>query len=444
MKRRHFFGVSAAASAAGSSAAPTQLREPARDIPVAGEFDVIVAGGGPAGSSAAIAAARAGARTLLLESQGSIGGVWTSGIMTELSDTRNKKGVVTEILSSLRKRGGLTGGAYGTFDPEIMKLVLDTLCREASVEVRLHTMVAGAVKNAAGRLTHAITESKSGREAWAAKCFVDSSGDGDLAARAGCGFDFGHPETKEFQPFSLRCVVAGIGSMEGPIFDEHRVQPSPLWKEIQRGGVEPSYLKSNFFPIRPGVAALMANHEYGFRPTDAAAVTRATLAARDELHRIVAALRSLGGNWKDVWLASTGEMIGMRESRRIHGLYTITVEDAARGARFDDAVCRATYGIDIHSGNPKANKGIVRHGIRMQPFDIPLRALIARDVTALLMAGRCISGDHYAHGCYRISGNAAATGEAAGRTAALAALSGRLPQQVRFAELRLPPIDDLT
>lgn len=235
--------------------------------------------------------------------------------------------------------------------------------------------------------------------------------------------------------------MAGFAEAKGPIFTEHGQQPSPLWREIQRGGVEPSYLKSNFFLIRPGVAGLMANHEYQCSPLDAGEITRATVRARDELNRIVAALRSLGGNWRDLWISGTGAVIGMRESRRIRGLYTVTVDDALRGARFDDAVCRATFSIDIHSGNPKRGTGIVRHGLKARPFDIPLRSLIARDVKGLLVAGRCISGDHFAHGSYRLSGNASATGEAAGRTAAIAALSRRLPHQVKFEELRLPPID---
>ncbi len=436
MKRRQLFQIAASAAVPAVRMRAATVQEPVRDLPVVEEDDVIVCGGGPAGATAAIAAARLGARTRLLESAGCIGGVWTAGLMTELSDARNKQGIVTEILTDLRKLGGLNGG---TFDPEVMKFVLDRKCLEAGVRVRLHTMVVGAVKDSAGRLTHAITESKNGREAWAAKCFVDASGDGDLAARAGCGFDFGHPQTKEFQPFSLRCIVAGYVDASGPIFTEHGKQPSPLWEEIRRGGVEASYTKSNFFVIRPGVAGLMANHQYGFSPLDAEQVTRATMQARAELNRIVASLRNLGGNWKDLWLTGTGAMIGMRESRRIHGLYTVTVEDAVRGARFDDAVCRATYSIDIHSTNPKAGKGIQNHGYRGKPFDIPLRCLIAKDVTALLMAGRCISGDHYAHGSYRITGNASATGEAAGRTAAVAALSQRLPSQVRFSELKLAP-----
>jgi hypothetical protein len=445
MKRRRFFQLTAAAASTPAAApAPGRITEPTREVPVKGEYDVLVCGGGPAGSMAAIAAARAGARTRLIESQGSVGGVWTSGLMTEFADAANKKGLVAELVATLRKRGAMDRGRSSTFDPEIMKHILETFCREAGIEVRLHTMVVGAVKDARGRLTHAITESKSGREAWAAKCFVDASGDGDLAAWAGCGFDFAHPETKEFQPSSLRCLVGGLTDTGTRIFTDHSTRPSPLWKEIQRGGHEPTYIKSNFFLYRPGVAGLMANQEYGQVPADAEAMSKATLKGRDELNRVVEALRSLGGNWKDIWLAAPAEMIGMREIRRIHGLYTLTVEDVTRGARFDDAVCRSHYGINLHSysfaretgtaGRSTANPG---GGLTAKPFDIPLRSLIAKDVSALMMAGRCISGDHYAHGSYRVTGNAAAMGAAAGRTAALAAKSNRLPQQVNISELKL-------
>jgi hypothetical protein len=445
MKRRGFFQAAAAAAARPAArGVEGRITEPAREVPVKGEYDVVVCGGGPAGSMAAIAAARAGARTRLIESQGSIGGVWTSGLMTEFTDARNKQGLVAELIALLKKRGAMDRGRVNSFDPEAMKHVLETLCREAGVEVRLHTMVVGAVKDARGRLTHAVTESKSGREGWAAKCFVDASGDGDLAARAGCGYDFAHPQTKEFQPSTLRCLVGGLTETGTAIFTDHENRPSPLWKEIQRGGFEASYIKSNFFLFREGAAGMMANQEYGQAPTDSEAMSRTTIKARDELNRVVEALRSLGGKWKDVWLAATAEMIGMRESRRIHGLYTLTVEDVVRGARFEDAVCRSTYGINLHSYSLAREKGTAgrstanpRAGLTAKPFDIPLRSLIARDAGALMMAGRCISGDHYAHGSYRVTGNAAAMGDAAGRAAAIAALSNRLPQQVGIAELKL-------
>lgn len=434
MNRRSFIRTASVAAAPGGGAAPENtIREPARQIPVVEENDVVVCGSGPAGVVAAIASARAGARTRLLESQGSLGGIWTVGLMTELADAENKKGIVAEIFSELKRLGGIRDVS---FDPEVMKLVLQRKCLEAGVHVRLHTSVVAARKGLKNRVTHAVTESKSGREAWAARVFVDATGDGDLAAMAGCGFDLGHPETHEMQPFSLRCTLSGIGDTNAPFFTAEWSKRAPMVRqEIERAGLSPSYSQPSFFVFREGIAGLMANHEYSFSPLDAEAVTRATLQARDEVNRIVAGLRSLGGIWSNLWLAATAEMIGMRESRRIHGLYTLTAEDALRGARFADAVCRATYPIDIHSTNPKKDKGVSNAGLKMKPFDIPLRCLIPKDADGLLVAGRCISGDHFAHGSYRISGNAAATGEAAGKTAAIAARSGRLPREIKFAEL---------
>ena len=128
--------------------------------------------------------------------------------------------------------------------------------------------------------------------------------------------------------------------------------------------------------------------------------------------------------------------IGNREGRRIHGLYRISEQDLLTGARRDDAVCRATFGFDVHSPNPQQTKGIRHPRGKPQAYDIPYRALVAKDVRGLLLAGRCISGDFLAHSSYRVTGNAAATGEAAGIAAALAATSGRLPQDVPWPQIR--------
>ena len=134
---------------------------------------------------------------------------------------------------------------------------------------------------------------------------------------------------------------------------------------------------------------------------------------------------------------TTAEQIGVREGRRIHGLYTVTVADMLRGMTHEDAVARVTIGIDVHSTDPQTGKGLeVVNTTRTQPFDIPLRALIARDVQGLLLAGRCISGDFLAHSSYRVTGDAVATGQGAGALAAVAARSHLLPQNVSWGEVR--------
>ena len=132
-------------------------------------------------------------------------------------------------------------------------------------------------------------------------------------------------------------------------------------------------------------------------------------------------------------MLATAEQIGTREGRRIHGLYTITKDDLINGSGFDDAVCSVTAGVDVHSLARPENKhsqGAYNEGIRSRGYDIPLRSLLAADVYGLMMAGRCISGDFFAHSSYRMTGNAVPMGEAAGRTAAVAAKRNILPQEV--------------
>jgi hypothetical protein len=180
----------------------------------------------------------------------------------------------------------------------------------------------------------------------------------------------------------------------------------------------------------------MANHEYRVKGFDADEVTEATVRARREVHRMIDGLRSLGGVWKNTVICATPEQIGVRESRRIHGMYQISANDLIAGARFDDAVCRATFCVDVHSTNPDSSKGLGNEGLRAKPYDIPYRALVARDVPGLLLAGRCISGDFYAHASYRVTGNAVPMGEAAGAAAALAVRTNRLPQNLPWKEIQ--------
>jgi hypothetical protein len=329
------------------------------------------------------------------------------------------------------------------YDVEMMKLLLEAMCLEAGVEVQLHTRVVAAARNDGNRLVLAITESKSGRQAWSGEVFIDATGDGDLAARAGCRFDYGRKGTAEAQPMSMICLVSGITPEGVGEFVRGLAEPKGernpkgrLKAEMERAGVSPSYSQPTLLYIRDGLFCLMANHEYGVAGTDAAQVSEATLRGRAEVHRLVNALRSLGGCWKGLRIVATAEHIGVREGRRVRGLYQVTKEDLAKGARHDDAVCRCAFPVDVHSTDPKKNKGIMREGVRAKPYDIPYRALVAKDVKGLLVAGRCISGDFIAHSSYRVTGDAVAMGEAAGVAAALAAQSKRLPQDVAWGEIK--------
>jgi hypothetical protein len=319
-----------------------------------------------------------------------------------------------------------------------MKLLLEKVCQDAGVDILLHTQVAAGVKNNNNRLTHVITESSSGRQAWQGKLFVDCTGNGDLAARAGCGFEVGDKEG-DLQPMSLMGLVSGVRFRDIEPYvrylgDEGYQSKSRLHQKIVAGGYEPSTRATGLFPIRRDLFMLMANHEYGYKGFNTKDITKATLHARVELHRIIEALRSHGGSWDSLHLVTTGDHIGVREGRRIHGIYTITEDDLIRGARFNDAVCHVTFGVDVHSVNKSEedqNKSYGR-GVKTKSYDIPLRSLIAKDIKGLMMAGRCISGDFIAHSSYRVTGNAVPMGEAAGRVSAIAADRNVLPQEVSW------------
>lgn len=410
-------------------------------IPIVSATEVVVAGGGPAGVCAAVSAARAGARVALLENRGCLGGVWTAGFVSWIIDYENKSGIVREIVDRVTAYGGsgTIGSGFG-FDPEVMKVILEEICEESGVRVRLHTRVSGAVVEN-GELRAAITESKSGSEAWEAAVFIDATGDGDLAAFAGARFDMGEEETGACQPMSLLALLSGVPYAEARPFVTGRTgdedynfaeTKARFLAEFRRAGVDPSYAKPTLFHLGNDLYSLMSNHEYGRSAINADDITTATLRARREIFAQVRALKSLGGIWDGLRLVSTADQIGVREGRRLRGLYRVTKDDLLSGSRHPDSVCRVTFHVDVHSPDTsRYGSGISdAHRIKSSPYDIPLRALVSADVEGLLFAGRCISGDFFAHASYRVTGNAAALGEAAGKAAAAAARSDVSPAEL--------------
>lgn len=432
--------VSAAESAPTT---PGMFPEPGRDVPLIQDVDVIVCGAGPAGVAAAITAARSGAKVRLFEWRGCLGGVWTAGLLGYLLDF-NKPGFAKELLHRLEERGLRRGKSQSSvcYEPEGMKWLLEEMCTEAGVKFQLHTRVAAAYREGR-RLTTIVTESKSGRQAWRAPVFIDTTGDGDLGALAGCAWEIGQAKDCPCQPMSLNALLvckdaAALAPFIHVSDPDSTVGASKkaFLKEIQRAGFFPSYSGSTLWQIRDNLLLVMMNQEFGVKPYDADAVTQATVHARAEMNKIVNALRNLGGAWEGLQIAATAEQIGVRDGRRIAGRYTVTKDDVIVGTRYDDAVVRPTFGVDIHAVTADHNKERVTEnpGIKVKPYDIPLRALIAKDVDGLMMAGRCISGDFIAHASYRVTGNATRMGEAAGAVAAVAATTQRLPHEVPWSE----------
>jgi len=430
----------------------TTFTEPSRAVPVVETTDVLVAGAGPAGALAAIAAARLGARVRLIEAYGAIGGIWTTGCLPHIIEPR-KDGLLRELLARLQAAGAGPGpenpndNRTQDYDVETMKVVLEQMALEAGVAVRLYTRVSAAYRDADGRLTTIVTDSKSGREAWQAKVFIDCTGDGDLSAQAGCAFDIGDPETGQCQPMSMMALLSGAGRSDQLPFTLREWSRYTQWtlEALRRLGHDPSYGRPSLFLLRDHYIIMMANHQYGYRGPDAQMLTDATIAGRAENLAIVNTLRKLGDGWERLELMAQSGQIGVRESRRIHGLYRITRDDLINGSEFDDAVCRVGYCVDIHALNPSRGTGIEPTKIKVKPYCIPLRALMSRDVPNLMMAGRCISGDFTAHSSYRVTGDAAKLGEAAGTAAAVAVQAGTDPRDVPFDAIRphLPPLEGI-
>lgn len=395
--------------------------------------DVVVCGGGPAGVAAAVAAARKGAKTLLIERGGCLGGFWTRGCLTWLIDTEGKEGLINEVMDRLEQTADgkrVPSPKRFTADTEKTKLLFETLCREAGVQVLYHTMVCD-VKTECHRITHVLTESKNGPVAYGAKYFIDTTGDGDLGYFAGASFELGNAEGQT-QPMSLVCQLGGIDYEEIAPFDSQRskgTKPAMLG-QLAEAGVVPSYRAPLLAVLsqKYGSYGFMANHEYrsGLSTED---VSESTMAARRELHKLVDGLRSLGGIWEHVHITATADAIGVREGRRIKGVYTVTKEDVYAGRQFADGICNVFGGTDIHSLKP-GDSAFEKSCSSPGGYQIPLRSLISADISNLLMGGRCISGDFVAHGSYRVGGPAFRTGEVAGLLAAYCAGNDTAPNAV--------------
>lgn len=430
--------------------------EPARDLPLVTDADVIVCGAGPAGVTAAITAARSGAKVRLFEWRGCLGGVWTAGLLGYLLDF-DKPGFAKELRVKLDERDARANTKSASafcYDPEALKMLLEELCVEAGVKFQFHTKVCAAFKEGR-RLTTIVTESKSGRQAWRAPVFIDTTGDGDLGALAGCEFkvgdaaDINAEATCPCQPMSLNALLVVKDAEALREFIRFGTpNPGENSKNEKKGRIRdaitkatgeiPSYASSTVWHVRGNLCFAMFNHEYGVKPWDAAEITAATVRARADMNKMISGLRKLGGPWEGIQLVATAEQIGVRDGRRIAGRFTVQADDLVKGARYDDGVVRVTFGVDVHSLTSDHNKaqksGAAALGIKVTPYDIPLRAMIARDVDGLMMAGRCISGDFISHSSYRVTGNAVGMGEAAGAIAAIAAKSKRLPHEVEWSE----------
>jgi len=405
--------------------------EPAREVPVIARPSVLVVGGGPAGIGAALAAARTGAATMIVEPYGFLGGMWTAGLLNPILDHEHKGGIVAELMDRLATADKLVHGPRANFDCEYLKVLLDRLMVEAGVDVRLHRTAVEALVDG-DRVVGIVTESKSGREAILADVVIDCTGDGDVCALAGVPFTKGRAGDGLMQSVTLFFMLANVRYRQpGHGSDIHDL----LVEAARRHGLdyEVPYLTPSFFVQPDGDRAIVQiAHIRGIDGTDADDLTRAEMAAREQIHETLAVMK-LVPEFEGVELVTSGPHIGIRETRHIQGRYRLEESDLLAGRAFEDGICWTRFNIDVHTS--PAEGTVVIEGGRVQPYQIPYRALMPVNREGLLMSGRCISGSSRAHGSFRVTGDCVAMGQAAGTAAALAVGAGILPSHVAPAAL---------
>lgn len=423
-------------------------------------YDVIVAGGGTAGSVAAIAAAREGACVLCFEQFGALGGTSTLGLVTPLMPFRVGehwlvRGIHEEIIEAARRASDDRDGIF--FNPERLKYVLEDLAVEAGVKLLYHT-VATAAHVEDGRLVAVEVHNKSGRHVFEAACFIDATGDADIAAFAGVPFESGRPEDGLNQSASLRFIMAGVDwDALAAWLNERGVGGAPPhlhlgftrdreiypWLEelLERAvadGVfvddEAGYFQFFTLPGRPGEAIFNCPRLLRINGARAEDLTRAQIEGRRLIMRLVEFCRRYIAGFENAWLAWTAPMVGVRESRRIVGEYTFTGEDVRSAAKFPDAAARSCYPIDIHQ--PDRAGTIIIHPPAGDWYEVPYRCMLPVGVDGLLVAGRCVSASFEGQSAMRIIPTVRALGQAAGVAAAWAARQGLPPRELDRAALR--------
>lgn len=422
------------------------------------KYDVIVIGGGPAGAVAAIAAARRGAKTLLVERYGYLGGMLTTAgvgpMMTfHAGDTQVIRGIPDEIVSRMVKMGFSPGhmedfvgyaSSVTPFDAEGLKLVLETMAVEAGVQLLYHTVYTGC-KTENNRITKVNLFAKGGFFQAEAKVFVDCSADADLATDAGVSSVYGRESDQLAQPMTMNIRVSNVDTKQLIQFikehpqDVYETTPIDRLEVIPRTGLQGAYSliqkakDDGTFPIdrnmvlcfetnHPGEMIINMSRVVKHCAVDPFSLTDAELQGRHQAQVIVAFLRQHIPGFADCRLISTGPHIGIRESRKINGVYKLTAEDLLSCTMFDDAIAMGGYPVDIHS--PDGQAMVHKHLLPGSWYSIPYRSLIVQEIDNLIVAGRCISATHEACAAIRVTPIVMAVGQAAGTAAAQSVQTG--------------------
>ncbi len=422
------------------------------------DWDVIVCGGGTAGAAAAIAAGRQGAKTLVIEQFGSLGGTQTNAWVTPMMPnyiggfklSRGLSMEITQNLSAMEPPGELEHGD-DWYDPVGLALVLDQLTAAAGVTCLFNATIIGA-RGADGKLTEVEVATRAGRQWIAAKSFIDSTGDAELAFYADAELMLGNEEGVH-QPLTLRFTMGGIDMekarssllpylrMNEPSYMElgyHEAKESAM-KDHVCAAISDGILEEDdigYFQLfsvngRPGEFAFNAPRVADLDPLDPLELSRAYQIGRGKIHRIANFMKRYFDGFQNAYVSVIAPMMGIRESRRVVGEHVLTAEDHMSCRKFEDAIAHNRYPIDIH----------LKQGTDYRKFppgeyhDIPYRSLVVKGFDNFWVAGRCLSADFVAQSAVRIQSVCRSMGEAAGVAAALCATRGLNAVSLPYAEL---------
>ncbi|MBE7027024.1 MAG: FAD-dependent oxidoreductase [Ruminococcaceae bacterium] len=405
-----------------------------------GKYDVIVCGGGFAGVGAALSAARNGASTVIIESFGSLGGIGTEGLVPGIMDAENKGGLIKELKDFLNERG-MTMAHNGElfdengkknpgrmFDIESAKYFFEKVLTEAGVKILYNSSVCG-VDHTNGHINSIIITTYCGNYELSADIYIDATGNGNLSELADLKWECGNPPN----PASMQMVVSGLASdYYGTDGAEGKEAYGRMLKSV---GIVPTGGRA-CLRMLPNLDewTFGFNFEYNVFPDDIEKFSESIIHGRKEGHEVVEGNRQIKG-FENMHITRSATYLGVREGRRFFGLYRLTVDDIIEGKKFEDGICPVTQGVDVHKLHNNDTHDCSR-GIKVKSYEIPYRCLIPVGSDNILLAGRLISGDFYPFASYRMMGNMATVGEAAGYAAAKCVKNKIAPSKVDGKEVR--------
>ena len=403
------------------------------EVPLNGGWDVVVAGGGPAGCAAAAAAARAGARVLVIEKTGALGGMGTMGLVPAWCPFSDGIRLVYQGIAEKVLRATMAGMPHlnpeqvnwTPIDPERLKRVYDDLILGAGAKVRFDTVICGVAKDGVGNVSVVYAASKRGIEAFEAKVFIDCTGDADLATWAGAPFEKGGPEG-ELQAATHCFMLANVNSY-GYSYEQTSGMLHSQMIKLAECGRYPLITDGHGCNslLGPGVVGFNSGHIWNVDNTDPDSVSSALVEGRRKAAQFRDGLAEFFPKaFAGAFLAQTAPLLGIRETRRIVGDYVLTRDDYVARASFPDEICRNNYYVDVHQSPAEKAAGrkydSCRYG-RGESHGVPYRCLLPKSLRNVLVAGRSISTDRPVQGSTRVMRVCLAMGEAAGEAAAMAA-----------------------